>query len=147
MSNSWEPWTIAASLFCPWDSPGKNTEMGCHFLLWEILPTEGSKPHLFCLLHWQAGSLPLAQPGKPYPHTDQTTNGPQVIPGHRSSSSFQSFYFTKGKQSQIIWNILSKFQSLCSLTEDPIARDSPFGCKLKVLPGSLFREVHWSIQC
>ena len=27
--------------------------MGCHFLLWEIFPTQGSNP---CLLHWQAGS-------------------------------------------------------------------------------------------
>ena len=25
----WEP----ARLRCPWDSPGKNTELGCHFLL------------------------------------------------------------------------------------------------------------------
>ena len=26
------PWTVA-SLLCPWDILGKNTEMGCHFLL------------------------------------------------------------------------------------------------------------------
>ena len=30
----------------------------------EIFQTQGSNPHLLCLLHWQAGSLPLA-PGKP----------------------------------------------------------------------------------
>ena len=89
-------------LLCPWDSPGKDTGVGCHFLLWGIFPTQGSNLHLFCLLHRQAGSLPLAPPGKPYPDTDQTTNGPQVIPGHRSSSSFRFFYFTNGKQSQII---------------------------------------------
>ena len=29
------------------------------------LPTQGSNPHLLCLLHWQAGSLPLVPPGKP----------------------------------------------------------------------------------
>ena len=28
-------------------------------------PTQGSKLHLSRLLHWQAGSLPLAPPGKP----------------------------------------------------------------------------------
>ena len=28
-------------------------------------PTQGSNLHLFCLLHWQAGSLPLAPPRKP----------------------------------------------------------------------------------
>ena len=27
------PWTIATRLLCPWDSPGKNTRVGCHFLL------------------------------------------------------------------------------------------------------------------
>ena len=27
-------------LLCPWDSPGKNTGMGCHFLLQGIFPTQ-----------------------------------------------------------------------------------------------------------
>ena len=27
--------------------------------------TQGSNLHLLCLLHWQAGSLPLVPPGKP----------------------------------------------------------------------------------
>ena len=34
-------------------------------ILQGIFPTQGSKPHLLCLLHWQAGSLPLVPPGKP----------------------------------------------------------------------------------
>ena len=46
------------------DSPGKNTGVGCHGLLQDIFPTQGSNPSLLCLLHWQAGSLPLAPPGK-----------------------------------------------------------------------------------
>ena len=29
------------------------------------LPDPGINPHLLCLLHWQAGSLPLAPPGEP----------------------------------------------------------------------------------
>ena len=29
------------------------------------LPNPGIEPCLFCLLHWQVGSLPLAPPGKP----------------------------------------------------------------------------------
>ena len=52
-------------LLCPWDSPGKNAGMGCHFLLQGIFPTQGSNPRLLCLLHWQAGSLTLVPPGKP----------------------------------------------------------------------------------
>ena len=46
-------------LLCLWDFPGKNTGMGCHFLL------QGLNLHLFCLLHWQVDSLPLAPRGKP----------------------------------------------------------------------------------
>ena len=29
-------------LFCPWNSPGKNTGVGCHSFLQEIFPTQGS---------------------------------------------------------------------------------------------------------
>ena len=42
----------------------KNTGEGCHALLQGILLTQGLNPRLLCLLHWQAGSLPLAPPGK-----------------------------------------------------------------------------------
>ena len=34
-------------LLCPWDFPGKNTRMGCHFLLQRIFPTQGLNPHHF----------------------------------------------------------------------------------------------------
>ena len=51
--------------FCPWDSPGKNTGVGCHCLLQGVFPTQGLNPHLLCLLYWQMGSLALALPGKP----------------------------------------------------------------------------------
>ena len=46
-----------ARLLCPWDFPGKNTGVGCHFLLQGIFQIHGSNP---CLLHWQADSLPLS---------------------------------------------------------------------------------------
>ena len=38
--------------------------MGCHDLLQGIFPTQGSNPRRSYLLCWQAGSLPLASPGK-----------------------------------------------------------------------------------
>ena len=41
-------------LFCPWDFPGKNTGVDCHFLFRGIFPTQESNPNLLCLLHWQA---------------------------------------------------------------------------------------------
>ena len=43
-------------LLCPWDSPGKNTEVSCHFLLQGIFLTKGSNTHLLhcrqILYHW-----------------------------------------------------------------------------------------------
>ena len=41
------------------DSPGKNIEVGYHFVLQGIFLTQGLNPHLLGLLHWQANSLPL----------------------------------------------------------------------------------------
>ena len=67
MSDSLGPYGPSlARLLCPWDSPGKNTRVGCHALLQRIFPTQGSNPSLLCLLHWQVISLPLVPPGKPY---------------------------------------------------------------------------------
>ena len=36
------PWTVAIRLLCPLDLPGKNTGVGCHFLLQRIFPTQVS---------------------------------------------------------------------------------------------------------
>ena len=33
-------------LLCPWDSPGKNTGVGCHALLQGVFPTQGLNLHL-----------------------------------------------------------------------------------------------------
>ena len=52
-------------LLCPWDVLGKSTGVGCHFLLQGIFPSQGSNPHLLCLLHWQVDSLPTEPSGKP----------------------------------------------------------------------------------
>ena len=56
---------VSASILYPWDSPGKNTEVGYHFLIQGIIPTQASNPSLLYLLNWQADSLPLAPAGKP----------------------------------------------------------------------------------
>ena len=46
LSDSATPWTVAHTrLLCPWDIPGTNTGVGCHFLLQGIFPAEiGSVP-------------------------------------------------------------------------------------------------------
>ena len=51
--------------------PGKNTRVGCHFLLQGIFSIQGSSP---CLLHWQMDSLPLTHLGSPYIHTHTHTH-------------------------------------------------------------------------
>ena len=38
-------------LLCPWDSPGKNPGVGCHFLLQVIFPSQRLGLHLLHLLH------------------------------------------------------------------------------------------------
>ena len=40
----------------PWDSPGKNTGVGCHALLQGIFLTQELNLSLLCLLHWQEDS-------------------------------------------------------------------------------------------
>ena len=49
----------------PVRSLGENTGVGCHALLQGVFPTQGLNLSLLCPLHWQAGSLLLAPPGKP----------------------------------------------------------------------------------
>ena len=50
-----------ARLLCPWDFPGKNTGVGCHFLLQGIFLTQGSN---LSLLHYRQTFLLSEPPGK-----------------------------------------------------------------------------------
>ena len=50
-------WTIAHQAPLSMGFSGKNTEVGYHALL------QGWNMRLFCLLHWEAGSLPLCHLG------------------------------------------------------------------------------------
>ena len=59
------PWTEACQAPLSMEFSSKNTGMGCHFLLQEIFPTQGSHSHLLCLLHWKVNSLLLPHLGCP----------------------------------------------------------------------------------
>ena len=61
MSDSLRP----PRLLCPWGFPGKNTGVGCHFLLQGILLAQGLNSCLLCFLHWQGNSLLLCHLGSP----------------------------------------------------------------------------------
>ena len=52
-------WTIA---LCLWDSPGKNTRVGCHALLQRIFPIQGYNPGL---LHCKWVLYQLSHQGNP----------------------------------------------------------------------------------
>ena len=49
------PWTVPTRVLCPWDSPGKNTGVGCHALLQGIFPIQESNLHLLHLLALAGG--------------------------------------------------------------------------------------------
>ena len=49
-------------LLCPWESPSKNTGMGCYFLLQGIFPMQGLNPGL---LHCRQTLYPLSHQRSP----------------------------------------------------------------------------------
>ena len=51
--------TVAHQAPLSMGSPGKNTGVGCHFLLQGIFPSQGANLLVLHILHWQADSLAL----------------------------------------------------------------------------------------
>ena len=85
------PWTVAWQAPLSMDSPGKNTEMGCHFLLQGTFPTQGLNAHF---LHWQAKFLHLSYQRSPS-STDQGLTKSQTESNAKklnSSELVQSYY-------------------------------------------------------
>ena len=60
------PWTVACQAPLSMGFSRQHIEVGCHFLLQGIFPTQASNLHLLCFLHWQVDSLPLHHVGSPY---------------------------------------------------------------------------------
>ena len=58
-------WTVARQAPLSMGFSRQWSGVGYHALLWIFL-TQGLNPCLLCLLHWQAGSLPLAPPWETY---------------------------------------------------------------------------------
>ena len=56
------PWTTACQAALPWDFPGKNSGVHCHFFHYGIFPIQGSDLHL---LHWQVDYFATETPGEP----------------------------------------------------------------------------------
>ena len=78
-----EPCRILSS----WDSPGRNSGVGCHSLLQGSFPTQGSNPRLLHLWQWQADPLPSQLPEsarsrklKPFCFLENREHGGGFIP-------------------------------------------------------------------
>ena len=80
VSNSLQPCELQpARLLSLQDFPGKNTGVGCHFLLQGIILTQKLS---LCLLHWQADFLQLSHPENPVVKNVSCNAGDAVlIPG------------------------------------------------------------------
>ena len=59
------PWTVAHQAPLSLGFYRHKTRVDCRFLLQGIFLIQRSNPCLLCLLHWQEGSVPAVQPGKP----------------------------------------------------------------------------------
>ena len=92
MSDSLRPY----GLLCPWDSPGKNTGVGCHALLQGIFLSQGLDPHLLQLLYWRWTVYHWATMGLSFSYLDPglTKEG---VEGRKQCQPNQS-YKTRGSR-------------------------------------------------
>ena len=152
MSNSLRPpGPKPAKLLCPWGSPGKNTEIGCHALLQGIFPTQGLNS---CLLHWHVDSLLLAPPGKPVNRCTKSLIGVSSCFHLKRKVVFWLFCFKPkaevlmmGKQLSLvlffldIYSCSTDFLGTMGEEEESCDPDSRVPCRDKAccLPGQLHR--------
>ena len=147
MSNSLGPLGVQpARLLCPWDFPGKNTRVGCHFLLQDILLTQGSNLHLFHFLQWQGKVFTAEPPGKHkwciIRQYEKYNNNSSNYHSHWVLSIHQAY-----KVSNLILTEIWRWVLLCSSI-----------CMLKQLKGSVklcnldqchkkVRTIFWELEC
>ena len=82
VSDSLRRWGLQPTrLLCPWDSPGKSTGVGCHFLLQGISLTQGSNPDLPHARQTQADASLVAQRLKHLPASSWNAGDLGLIPG------------------------------------------------------------------
>ena len=124
MSDSVTQRTVATRLLCPWDSPGKNTEVGCHALLQGIFQTQGS----CCSLIWLRLILVVAHGISDLPcnvrNRDSSTWNAGPHPGIQTGPP------ALGAQSLNRWTTREVLSS-CVLTGTPGSENLAF---LEVLP-------------
>ena len=117
-------------LLCPWDFPGKNTGMVCHFFLQVLFSPQGVKP-VFPTL--QADSLPMSHHGsQAHIHTSPclSTRGPKDSSRNKQlESRFVFVYQFVLAMLHNMWDLSSVPRVLSSPTRD----QAPLHWKLSVL--------------
>ena len=140
MSDSLQPHGLQPTrLLYPWDSPVKNTSVGCHFLLQGIFPTQGSNP---CLLHWQVDSLPLSHQGSPYCWWGTRVGefGVHLCALLKKKSEKSS---GGGAKEKAFPSRLVRFQMLCSQFASPQLPPTPHKASLLAETVSRYRGECW----
>ena len=95
MSNSFRPHGLQPTrLFYPWDFPGQNTGVGCHFLLQAIFLTQGSN-HVSCISRQILYQWP---PGKSLDFLQSETS--------LSCVTLTTYFFKKLPQKHCLYQVL-----------------------------------------
>ena len=105
-------------LFCPWNFLGKNTGLGCHFLLHRIFPIQGSNPCFLHLLHRQADSLPLSHLGIPIHSLGKPLKKASFRSPIRNQKSTGSYYLDRSLKEHLLKEVL------CELLDSSVGRES-----------------------
>ena len=91
MSDSLQPHGLQPTrLLCPWNSLGKNTGVGCHFLLQGIFLTQGSN---LGLSHCRQTLYHLSHQGSPKVSPSQVFLSTLCLPRRMNSDIFPLFVF------------------------------------------------------
>ena len=109
-------WTVACRLLSLWNSPGKNTGMGCHFLLQGIFPIQSSEPGL---LYLRQIPYHLSHQVRP-PHVQKVGNTPRM--GRREIENIFIFLVFKNQflEKWLCVLVSSKGNARASLSVSPL---------------------------
>ena len=139
MSNSFTtPWTHEPTrLLCPWDFPGKDTGVGCHFLLKGIFPTQG--PNM-CHLHWLPYFFTTKPPGKPCETLHRLKKKKKFFFKLLAFTCYSVVLLSVVEQSEYLY-IYHLFVTIEHWVEFPVLYSRTFSLVIYFIPSSVFMSI------